>query len=96
MTKLVSIRPSPKAEKKLVAVFEENDGRQRVVHFGQAGADDYTITKDKNQRERYRARHLKDLRGDPTRAGYLSYFVLWGDSTSRTKNALAYKRNFGL
>lgn len=93
--KLLSVRPSDKAGKKLVATFEE-DGRMRRVHFGARGMDDYTLTKDKEQRARYRARHRKDLQGDPTRAGYLSYYILWGDSTSREKNIRDYKSRFKL
>jgi hypothetical protein len=59
--------------------------------------DDYTISKDKEQRERYRTRHKKDLEtGDPTKAGFLSYYVLWGDSTSRATNIANYKKRFGL
>jgi hypothetical protein len=58
--------------------------------------DDYTIKKDKDQRTRYRSRHKKDLQtGDPTRAGYLSWYILWGASTSRRENIASYKRRFG-
>ncbi len=95
MPKLVSIKKSEKGDKKLVATFKE-DGRERRVHFGARGMDDYTLTKDKEQRSRYRKRHAKDLIGDPTKAGYLSYHVLWGDSTSREKNISEYKKKFKL
>ena len=79
-----------------MAVFD-NDGRKKTVHFGAKGMDDYTITKDKEQRERYRTRHAKDLTThDPTRAGFLSYYILWGDSTSRATNISSYKRRFNL
>jgi hypothetical protein len=94
--KLVSITESPKTDKKLMAVFD-NDGRKKTVHFGAKGMDDYTITKDKEQRERYRTRHAKDLTTkDPSRAGFLSYYILWGDSTSRATNISSYKRRFNL
>jgi hypothetical protein len=57
-------------------------GDKKKVHFGQENADDYTITKDKEQRDRYRKRHKKDLdTKDPTRAGYLSYYLLWNKPT---------------
>lgn len=92
--KLISITASDKPDKKLMAKFE-NNGRTKTVHFGAKGADDYTITKDKEQRDRYRQRHKKDLdTNDPTRAGYLSYYILWGDSTSRQKNIADYKKRF--
>jgi len=95
--KLVSITPSDKPDKKWKAVFQTDTGRNKTVHFGASGMDDYTITHDKEQREKYRTRHNKDLQtGDPTRAGFLSYYILWGDSTSRQTNITAYKKRFNL
>jgi hypothetical protein len=80
-----------------MAKFETDTGRTKLVHFGASGMDDYTISKDKEQRERYRTRHKKDLESnDPTRAGYLSYYILWGDSTSRQANIASYKKRFNL
>ena len=94
--KLISIGESTKSDKKLMAIFE-NNGRRKTVHFGAKGMDDYTITKSKEQRDRYRTRHAKDLTtGDPSRAGFLSYYILWGDSTSRAKNISDYKKKFNL
>ena len=95
--KLLSVKPSTKADKKLMATFENDNGRTKTTHFGAAGMDDYTITKDKEQRERYRTRHKKDLEtNDPTKAGFLSYYILWGDSTSKAANISAYKKRFKL
>tara|TARA_A100001391_G_scaffold32951_1_gene17701 strand:- start:555 stop:854 length:300 start_codon:yes stop_codon:yes gene_type:complete len=93
----VSIGPSDKAGKKMKAVFEnKKTGRTKTTHFGAAGMDDYTITKNKEQRARYRQRHAKDLKTkDKTRAGYLSYYILWGNSTSKRANIAAFKRRFG-
>jgi hypothetical protein len=94
--KLLRIVDSPKEGKKLRAVFN-NNGRTKNVDFGAIGMDDYTLTHDKAQRDRYRFRHAKDLKtGEPWRAGYLSYYVLWGDSTSRRENIKAYRDKFGL
>lgn len=95
MVKKMVVKKSNKAGKKLMAVFEI-DGRKKTTHFGSAGMDDYTKTKDKEQRSRYRQRHKKDLTTkDPTRAGYLSYYILWGDSTSVRENVRKYKSRFG-
>ena len=95
--KLLELKESTKAGKKLMAVFESDNGRKKTTHFGAAGMDDYTLKKDKEQRDRYRTRHKKDLEtGDPTRAGFLSYYILWGDSTSRAANISAYKKRFNL
>lgn len=95
--KLLSIKPSTKADKKLMATFENENGRKKTTHFGASGMDDYTKTHDKEQRDRYRTRHKKDLEtGDYTRAGFLSYYILWGDSTSLQANISAYKKRFNL
>ena len=97
MSKVVSvvIKKSDKAGKKLMAIFQRENGRSKTTHFGSAGMDDYTLTKDKDQRSRYRSRHKKDLlTGDFTRAGFLSWYILWGDSTSRRENIKSYKRRF--
>ena len=64
-------------EKKWVAHFTRN-GRTIKRPFGQKGAEDYTIHKNWKRRHHYVRRHMKDLRtGDPTRAGFLSMFLLW-------------------
>ena len=94
--KLVSITRSDKPGKKLKAIFkDEKTGRTKTTHFGAAGMDDYTKTHDTAQRTRYRQRHAKDLKGDPTKAGYLSYYILWGNSTSISANISAYRSRFG-
>lgn len=99
--KLVSIEHSNKPEKKLMATFKNPDtGRTRTIHFGAAGMDDYLHTHDKTQRDHYRTRHAKDLQTPAGRtgvsAGALSYYILWGESTSRGANIASYKKRFGL
>ena len=93
----MTVKPSTKPNKKLMAVFTKDNGRTKTTHFGAKGMDDYTITKNTEQRARYRNRHKKDLNTkDPTRAGFLSYYILWGNSTSRQENIKSYKRRFNL
>jgi hypothetical protein len=93
MPKLVRVVESPQTGKKFRAEFDTG----KHTDFGSAGMDDYTITKDKEQRDRYRTRHRKDLdTNDPTRAGYLSYYILWGDSTSMPRNIADYRRRFNM
>jgi hypothetical protein len=92
--KLVSVTKSDRQGKKWKALFSNP---KKTTHFGQTGADDYTITKDKEQRERYRERHKKDLKtNDPSKAGFLSMGILWGDSTSLNKNIAEYKKKYNL
>jgi hypothetical protein len=93
--KLVSIKRSPKEGKKWRATFD-NNGRISHTDFGAAGMDDFTISKDPEQAKRYRTRHKKDLEtGDPRRAGFLSYYVLWA-SPDFEKNVREYKKRFNL
>ena len=95
--KLVSITKSSKSNKKLMAKFKEKkSGRESTTHFGAAGMDDYTKTKDKAQRERYRSRHRGDNLTNPRSPGALSWYVLWGNSTSRRENIASFKRRFNL
>jgi len=94
----VIIKKSNKPEKKLMAIFS-TDGvsRTKTIHFGQAGAPDYTKTQDKEQRSRYISRHrLKENWNNPTSAGALSRWILWGNSTSRKVNLLNFKKKFKL
>ncbi len=96
MVKMI-VRKSTKAGKKYMAIFTRDNGRNKTTHFGSAGMDDYTIKKDKQQRKRYRDRHQKDLStGDYMRAGFLSYYLLWGESTSMRENLKSYKKRFNL
>lgn len=91
--KLLRVVRSTNPNKKWDAIFD--DGTR--TPFGASGMDDYTLTHDKDQRERYRNRHAKDLsHGDRQSAGYLSYYILWGDSTSMNTNIREYKKRFNL
>jgi len=93
----MTIKKSTKSDKKYMAIFKKDNGRYKTTHFGAAGMDDYTLTGDKEARKRYRQRHKKDLNtNDPTRAGYLSYYILWGESKSIKENIRNYKRRFNL
>ena len=95
--KLLDIKPSTKADKKYMATFQSDNGRKKTTHFGAKGMDDYTLTHDKEQREKYRTRHSKNENwNEPVTAGALSRWILWGDSTSLKTNISAYKKKFDL
>ena len=95
--KLVSIKPSTKSGKKLMATFEnKNNKRRSVTHFGATGYSDYTKSNDKEQRARYRSRHKGDNLTNPRSPGALSWYILWGNSTSRSQNTSAFRRRFAL
>lgn len=95
--KLLSVVPAHDGVHKLSATFETDSGRTKTTKFGSAGMTDYLKSKEPDRRERYRNRHAKDLQtNDPTRAGFLSWHLLWGSSTLLSQNIKAYKRKFGL
>ena len=94
--KLLKVEKATDDKHKFVAVFDIN-GKTKKVPFGAAGMDDYTLTSDKVQRDRYTKRHSKDLKThDVTKPGYLSMFILWGKYDSVDKNVKEYKRMFNL
>ena len=92
----VVIKKSSKPEKKLMAVFKMDTGRTRTTHFGQAGAPDYTRTRDKEQKSRYLSRHRRrENWDDATSAGALSRWILW-DLPTRRASIASYKKRFNL
>ena len=94
---LVSVKPATNGKNQYTATFMKDNGSLKRTNFGAKGMDDYTLKGDKEQRAAYRQRHGKDLTTkDPTRAGYLSYYLLWGDSTSFRENVRSYKDRFNL
>lgn len=95
--KLLKIVASDRPQKRYKAIFEQDNGRTKTTHFGDSAKQTYIDHHDKERRERYRSRHKKDLEtGDPTRAGFLSWYVLWGDSTSFDQNLSSYRHRFSL
>ena len=99
---LKSIKKSDRTNKKYKATFTiHKDGKkkEKTTYFGYPSQtdpkNDYTRHKDKNRRNRYIWRHMKDTRtGDPTRAGYLSLYVLW-NKPSLKASITDYKKRLG-
>lgn len=90
--KLKSIKPSTNKDKKYVAEFD-ND---KKVHFGHSSYQDYTTHHDKDRRDNYRARAYKGKTAPPDTAASLSYYLLWGDSTSLQQNIKSFKKRYNL
>jgi hypothetical protein len=92
----VVIKKSTKPEKKLMAVFSLDNGRTRTTHFGAAGMDDYTKTRNKEQKSRYLKRHRRNENWNaPMTAGALSRWILWNKET-RGASITDYKKRFNL
>jgi len=93
----VIVKKSTNPKKKLMAIFYIGKTKKRTIHFGSAGMDDYTITKDKEQRARYLKRHKSSENWTrPMTAGSLAKNILWGESTSRAVNIRNFKKRFNL
>ena len=97
----MNITKSNAKNKKFTAVFSHDKNGKRVkiktTQFGDSRYQDYTQTKDKTKRAQYRNRHKVDLTTkDYMRAGFLSYYLLWGDSSSFDTNIKKYKNMFKL
>jgi hypothetical protein len=97
--RLISIVKSPRAGKKWRATFEHSGptGLTRFhTDFGASGYVDFTAGASPEQARLYKQRHKKDLATkNPTRPGFLSYYVLWG-SPDFDANVRAYKNRFHL
>jgi len=95
------VEAAPKTGKRFTAIFRLHKGGKviKITHFGQRNPTigTYIDHKDKKIRSAYRARHKKDLETkDFKRAGYLSYWILWGDSSDLNKSIELYKKKFNL
>lgn len=90
MVRIIKLEEAKDGKHKWIAHFDTG----KKTPFGAYGMEDYTIHKDKERRERYLKRHEKDLlTKDPTRAGYLSYYVLWNLPTI-TASVKDYNKRF--
>ena len=93
----VEIKPSTQKDKKLIAIFYDDNGKKiKTTHFGAKGMSDYTIHKDKERKERYLDRHRKrENWNDYMTAGSLSRWILWNKPTLKASIA-DYKKRFKL
>jgi len=88
----MEIKPSTREGKKYMAVFSNP---KKTIHFGAKGMDDYTITRDKEQRDRYLQRHRNEDWNNPRTAGSLSRWILWETPNLQT-NIRLFKQRFKL
>jgi predicted dienelactone hydrolase len=86
------IEKSPVKGKKWRAIF--NDGKH--TDFGDKEYEDFTQHHDIKRRKAYWLRHASDLETqDPTRAGFLSLYILWTLPTIEAA-VKQYKELFGV
>ena len=93
---IVNIKKSNLEDKRMTAIFYDGNKKIKTVHFGQAGASDYTIHKDPERKQRYIERHEKNENwNNPMSAGSLSRWILWNKPTLQ-ESIKDYKKKFNL
>ena len=94
----IRIEESPNKAKKMVAYFYDKEGKKvKTTHFGARGMSDYTQHKDPKRKDNYLSRHggMGEDWKDPTTAGALSRWILWGKPSLR-ESFNDYKKKFRL
>jgi hypothetical protein len=83
--RLKTLRRSHKPEKKWDAVFEKDNGKEKIVPFGAHGMSDYTKHKDPKRKKLYIQRHsgMGEHWQKPDTPGALSRWILWNKKTLR-------------
>lgn len=72
------ILPSNRSGKKYMIVLRKDGKKIKTIHFGQAGASDFTQHKDEERRKRYIDRHKNNENwNDEKSAGFYAYHILW-------------------
>lgn len=104
--KLESVTKSHAPGKKKTALFclcpGKNGGgcskpQKKEVHFGSDGSTTYVEGASDSDRENYIARHrVNENWEDPTSAGALARYILWGDSRSIEENIKSFKSKFNV
>tara|TARA_R110002126_G_scaffold104226_3_gene237726 strand:- start:247 stop:576 length:330 start_codon:yes stop_codon:yes gene_type:complete len=109
MVTLLKVVPSKNPLKKLDAYFILDNGKEKIVSFGQRGARDFTLINDKNSKfylpkvldrnvtkDSYLRRHrARENWYNPLTAGSLSKWILWSGKTL-DGSIKAFKKKFKL
>ncbi len=101
MIELIEFDNSSIKNKRFRAVFLK-DGKKITTNFGLKRDDGkfpetFLDGATEEKRSLYLKRHLKDLdTKDPTRAGYLSFFITWGKSRSLEKNLKKFLKDYNI
>jgi hypothetical protein len=91
------LEPSSKSDKKWQVTFLSSAGREKTIHFGAQGYEDYTMHKTLARKEKYIQRHsgMGEHWRDPTTAGFWSRWLLWNKPTLKG-SAKDIEQRFGI
>lgn len=93
----VVIKKSPQEQKRFQAIFTRENGKTKKVNFGSKGANTFIDGADEKVKDAYLARHrVNENWNDPTTAGALARWIIWGNSNNVNKNVVAFKKKFNL
>ena len=95
--KLLRVTQTPSNTKQFMAVFELDNGKQKIVRFGTKS--NYVLNRNKSAQDRanYIKRHaVRENWRNPLSPGALSRFLLWGNSRSLKANIADFKKRFKL
>jgi hypothetical protein len=86
ITPTYTLSKSNKPEKKFMVSFKNpKTNRNKTIHFGSAGMDDYTISKDPEQKQRYIIRHsAREDWNNLSSSGAWAKNILWNQTTLRS------------
>ena len=76
---IIQLSKSTRDKKKYMVKVEN-----KIIHFGQAGASDYTEHKDPERKQRYLSRHRNRenwAKSGINTAGFWSRWLLWSEPT---------------
>lgn len=68
----LDIEISTRKDKKYMVKFGAE-----LIHFGQMGYKDFTITNDENKRRLFRLRNARWMQAEKFTPAWLSYYLLW-------------------
>ena len=92
----VVIKKSTNKDKKMMAIFYDEERKIKTSHFGASGYTDYTLSKDEKKKQAYLDRHRTNENwNDYMSAGSLSRYILWNKKTISASIA-DYKKKFNL
>lgn len=89
----IILKASPKSDKKYMVIVDN-----KTVHFGQKGAEDYTIHKNPQKKNWYKSRHAKNenwKKSGIKTAGFWSNHLLWNKPTV-SKSIADIEKKFGV
>lgn len=96
MPKLLSVKPANDGKHKYIATFLMPNGREKSTRFGAVGYSDYRQHRSEERKISYLKRHeRRETWSDPTTAGSLSRWLLWGEPTLEA-SIKKFKQKFNL